>query len=88
METKTCCISLLELLASRCGCMYLSDLHLPYNFFSIRRALSKITPSDYSLWEWNDAVHYITGQALAFETQEQAMRYLLNGFVPMREGAV
>lgn len=32
----------------------------------------------FSLWEWNDAVAYITREPVSFRGKEQAARYLLN----------
>lgn len=80
-------LSLLEYLAAQSGCMYLSDLHQPYNLFFVQRAVSRVPPSDYSLWEWKDAVHYITGQVRNFQTQEQAKRYLRD-FTLSEEGGM
>lgn len=67
---------LLEFLACSSGCMYLSDLRQPKQFLKVKEALHGISPSLYSVWEWNDAVFYITGEQKEFSTQEAALAYL------------
>lgn len=61
------------------GCMYLSDLHLPSNLPLIRHTLHTIDPQSYPLKEWNDAVCYITGQAIQFTDPKDAAAYLRDG---------
>ena len=56
--------------------MYLSDLHLPAFLCAVQHFVRGLDPSRYSLWEWNDAVRYITGSAAVFDTPEQAAQYL------------
>ena len=34
------------------------------------RYLSSVEPGDYPLWQWQDAVRYLTGGSLSFETPE------------------
>ena len=75
-QTEMTMVGLLEILAFRSGCMYLSDLQQPRLLPAIRRALCSIPPEQFSLWEWQDAVSYITEEALSFESQEQAADYL------------
>lgn len=67
---------LLEILASQTECMYLSDLHNPEFLPAIRRALCGISPEQFELREWQDAVAYITGEQLSFKSQKQAADYL------------
>lgn len=69
---------LLELLAFRSGCMYLSDLHQPGLLSAIQRALQNIPPKQFSLHEWQDTVAYITEREVSFGSQEQAADYLKN----------
>ena len=64
-------VGLLEILAFRSGCMYLSDLHQPRFLPAIRRALCNISPKQFSLWEWQDAVAYITEESHSFDSPEQ-----------------
>ena len=75
-QTEMTMVGLLEILAFRSGCMYLSDLHQPKLLPAIRRALCNIPPEQFSLWEWQDAVACITEEALSFESPEQAADYL------------
>lgn len=75
-QTEMTMAGLLEILAFRSGCMYLSDLHQPERLPAICRALRHIPPQQFSLWEWQDAAAYITGEALSFESQKQAAEYL------------
>lgn len=75
-QTEMTMVGLLEILANRAGCMYLSDLHQPKLLPAIRRALCNIPPKQFSLWEWQDAVVYITGEQLPFENPEQAAKRL------------
>lgn len=67
---------LLKYIAMQVGCVYITDLHM-INLSVIKRAISPIPPHTYDLREWEDAVHYITGKAMRFETPEQAKNYLL-----------
>lgn len=75
-QTEMTMAGLLEILAFRSGCMYLSDLHQPGLLSAILRALQNILPQQFSLWEWQDAVAYITGEQHPFESPEQAADYL------------
>ena len=79
-------VGLLEILAFRSCCMYLSDLHQPRFLPAIRRALCSIPPEQFSLWEWQDAVAYITEESLSFESPEQAADYLKNYRVRQETG--
>lgn len=69
---------LLENLALQSDCMYLSDLHSPIFLPGIRRALCCISPEQFTLREWQDAVAYITGEQISIESPEQAAEYLKN----------
>ncbi len=69
---------LLEYLAAQTHCSFLSDLHRPGLLPSIQYAVSQISPERYSLNEWADAIHYITGGKPAFQTPLQACAYLQN----------
>lgn len=66
--------------------MYLSDLQQPRLLPAIRRALCSISPEQFSLWEWQDAVAYITEESLSFESPEQAADYLKNYRVQQETG--
>lgn len=71
-------LGLLEYIAANAGCQYITDLSYPCRppFYTIARIVRKIDPVQYSLREWADAVHYITGQEMDFVSAEQAARYL------------
>mgnify|MGYP005858389401 CR=1 FL=1 len=85
-QTEMTMVGLLEILAFRSGCMYLSDLQQPRLLPAIRRALYNIPPEQFSLWEWQDAVAYITEESLSFESPEQAADYLKNYRVRQETG--
>lgn len=76
MNKKNSFTGLLEYIAMQVGCMYISDLHM-VSLAVIKRTLSPIPPHTYDLREWEDAVHYITGRAMHFESPERAKNYLL-----------
>lgn len=67
---------LLEFIAFRAGCVYMSDLHKPQYLPAIRHTVRRVAPELYSLWEWNDTVQYITGMSGHFQDQEQAALFL------------
>ena len=52
-------VHLLDYLALRAGCTYLSDLHRPGP--GQRRALAELAPDCAPQREWDDAVAYLTG---------------------------
>ena len=53
--------NLLNELVSESGVSYLSDLHDPRSFRKIFHALDRLSPDNYSLEEWEEAVTYILG---------------------------
>lgn len=63
-ETLKVTISLLDALAVRIGCEYLSDLRFLDGIQQVRlvRALKKIGPEEASLAEWNDALQYLINE--------------------------
>lgn len=59
-------MGLLDLLAERMNCTYLSDLHcLPRPDAALRRAVADLTPADFSPAEWIDAAEYLCGAVCA-----------------------
>lgn len=68
--------SLLENIADKAGCEYLSDLRYKASFGEIQRVLREIQPDLYSIKVWNDAVTYITGEKISFDSREEAVYYL------------
>lgn len=85
-QTEMTMAGLLEILAFRSGCMHLFDLHQPELLPPIRRALQSVFPQHFSLWEWQDAVAYVTGEQLPFESPEQAADHLKNYGVRQKTG--
>ena len=72
-------LGLLEQIALRTGCLFVCELeHLDRQ--KLLWAVETIPPSSYALWEWNDAVHYLTGKNLYFSRQEDAVFYLRSIF--------
>ena len=64
---------LLDYLAQRTGCVYLSDQRRQ---FLLVHTLENLAPEDASLKEWNDALIYLTGASPA-ETAQEARAQLL-----------
>ncbi|MBM6829786.1 hypothetical protein H9X85_09065 [Anaerotignum lactatifermentans] len=75
-EHKNQSRGLLEYLASHTGCMYISDLRCPDHTAKLKEILPEVPLMDYSAWEWNDAVFYITGEKRSFQTQKEAQEHL------------
>ena len=71
-------LGLLDYLVIKTGCMYLSDLSQKEMLCEIQHAVRELDPEAFSLWEWNDAVAYITREPVSLRGKEQAARYLLN----------
>ena len=69
---------LLDYLAQRTGCVYLSDLRQldQRRQFLLVHTLENLAPEDASLKEWNDALIYLTGASPA-ETAQEARAQLL-----------
>ena len=55
--------SLLDALAGRMGCTYLSDLRFldEWERVRLRRLLRGVRPEEAELAQWNDALEYLTG---------------------------
>lgn len=62
MQKEKC---LLDILAEKMGCMYLSDLRYltTTERLTLVPALIQMTPQDHSLFEWNDALEYLNAGA-------------------------
>ena len=71
---------LLERLAKKAGCAYLSDLHAPQWASRLQAVLEEVAPEQAGLEEWNEAVDYITGTNQGYtskkEAREQLLRYV------------
>lgn len=70
-------INLLEYLSAKTGCLYLSDLHNLENRPFIQHCILEMDVFQFEAEEWNEAVKYITGQQVSFQTCEEAAGYLL-----------
>lgn len=68
---------LLDYIAEKAGCSYLSDLHNKGRGGQIYKVIAGIAPSDYDLKEWEDAIRYITNRMVSFGDSSQAAEYLL-----------
>lgn len=78
MPVNTLPEPLLDYLARRAGCLYLSDLRFmdgPERW-SVAQILRGISPEAASLHEWNDALLYL-GQASPEQTGEDAKARLI-----------
>ena len=67
---------LLEYLAFRIGAMYLSDLHNERYAYRLQPILCGMEIEHYSLKDWEDAIHYITGKKMRFCSYEQVNHFL------------
>ena len=72
---------LLEVLASRAQCAYLSDLPLCRRQRLTRQDIASLPEDAYSLWEWNDALGYLLGEGNACLSACEA-RDCLMGHLP------
>lgn len=81
MATHNELISLVDYLAAKVGCMYLSDLHDLSKTERILLAhhVEKLTAERFSLHEWNDALQYIF-QAPQEKSSADAQRKLVSLF--------
>ena len=68
---------LLDRLTKAADCSYLSDLHNPTCLPSVCKAISKLHADDYTVREWNEAVHYITGENAVFGKASDAQAFLI-----------
>lgn len=69
--------SLLDTLAHKIDCPYLSDLYNPLFRKKLVQALSAIAPEDFSLNEWTEAAGYILRTHVSYANQAQAKAHLL-----------
>lgn len=67
---------LLQLLADQAGCIFLSDLHDPDKIELLAEILPALPAERYTLWDWNDAVEYITGRTKQFGSPAAAKAFL------------
>lgn len=72
--------SLVDYLAAQICCPYISDLHFLdfIDRITLAHVMKKISPAEWPLREWNDALNYILG-GQAVSTAEDAYAKLLSG---------
>ena len=70
--------TLLDFLAERTGCAYLSDLRKPYLFPGLSEIMDGIEPRTYSFSEWEDAISYITGERKEVSDEQEAKSFLIS----------
>lgn len=60
-------LSLVDYLAAQLGCEYVSDLHFldALDRLRLTHVVSKLSPDDWPLEEWNDALEYVANKELA-----------------------
>lgn len=75
---------LLDILAYKIGCIYVSDLKIKANSELIKFELEKLSVQDFSLEQWNDAIEYLTEETTYFESREEAKKFLLNAKIITR----
>lgn len=78
-------MSLLDVLAAQAGYEFLSDLRHIDDLQRLRlaRALEKVSPQSGTLFEWNDALEYLTGEPHQ-PTPEAAKERLVHALVAPR----
>ena len=57
--------------------MYLSDLKFIRNTQKIKSELEKLSPQDFPVKQWNDAVSYLTKNKVNFSSGIEAKNFLL-----------
>lgn len=78
MRCDALALSLLEFLAYKAGCPYLSDLRFlsPEQRRYLAQKLDQLTPREEDVRDWNDALTYLTG-ASPEETAQAAKEQLV-----------
>lgn len=69
---------LLEVIASKSGCIYLSDVILPIYRDKVLGAIESIDENEYELKEWQETVEYIVGNnSIHIKDCKEAKEYLI-----------
>lgn len=68
---------LLHILSERTGCMYLSDLKFIRDTQKIKSELERLSPQDFPVKQWNDAINYLTETKVDFSSEMEAKNFLL-----------
>ena len=70
---------LLAVIASKAGCVYLSDVILPIYSDKVLRAIESIDENEYELKEWQETVEYIMGsKSIQMKDCKEAKEYLIH----------
>ncbi|MFR9272764.1 MAG: hypothetical protein ACLVO2_09685 [Clostridia bacterium] len=70
---------LLAVIASKAGCVYLSDVILPIYSDKVLRAIDSIDENEYELKEWQETVEYIMGsKTIQIKDCKEAKEYLVH----------
>ncbi|WP_049728996.1 hypothetical protein [Dorea sp. D27] len=70
---------LLEVIASKSGCIYLSDVILPIYRDKVLGAIESIDENEYELKEWQETVEYIVGNnSIHIKDCKEAKEYLIH----------
>ena len=69
---------LLQDLADRIGCTYISDLKYIPEPELIKVCIKEFQTDTYPISEWTDAVHYLTRDRIVFTSGDEAKKYLIN----------
>lgn len=67
---------LLDYLAEKSGCAYLSELREGTKKEKIRKVLMSLHADRYSMEDWQDAAEYLTESEQKFEDKKSAKAYL------------
>lgn len=71
---------LLDYLAEKSGCAYLSELREGTKKEKIRKVLMSLHADRYSMEDWQDAAEYLTDAEQKFEDKQSAKAYLKTYF--------
>lgn len=71
---------LLDFLAEKSGCAYLSELRDGTKNREITRILDKVDADRFSMKDWQDAVEYFTEEKEDIQDQKSAKVYLMKHF--------
>ena len=67
---------LLEEIAEKAGCLFMSDMHQAQKAKWILTAIRTIPHGAYSVYGWKQAAEYITGQGCTLDSEEEIREYL------------
>lgn len=74
LHRKDVKMQILDFIAKQAKTLYLSDLKINVNWKSV---IESISPEDFPLKEWNNAVSYLTGDTTVFQSPQEARTFLL-----------